>query len=171
MSPSPGPRVQRSVTTTSRDHGLNSAVDSRPAGTVLAFDFGAKRLGVAVGELSLRIAHPLTTIHATTDRDRLRRVAPLVQEWAPVLLVVGLPAHMDGGEHVLSARCRAFAQRLQARFRIQTRLVDETLTSHAAGRSLGEAGVRGQRQKAVLDQVAAQHILETFFSLPVDDAA
>jgi putative Holliday junction resolvase len=136
---------------------------------VLAFDFGARRLGVAVGELTLRIAHPLETIHADSEEARLEQVGRLIKEWSPVLLVVGLPSHMDGTEHELSARCRRFAARSSARFGIQARLVDERLTSHAAGLSLAEAGVRGRRQKDMLDQVAAQHILEAFFSAP-DDA-
>jgi len=165
------PGLQCSVSATSQGEKLRPTAEARADGTVLAFDFGEKRLGVAVGELSVRIAHPLTTIHASADRERLRQVTSLVGEWAPVLLVVGLPAHLNGGEHALSARCRAFAKRLQARFRIPTRLVDETLSSHAAGRALAEAGVRGTRQKAIVDQVAAQHILQTFFSLPVDDTA
>jgi putative Holliday junction resolvase len=132
---------------------------------VLAFDFGERRLGVAVGELSLRIAHPLATIEARSDRERLEAVADLVREWQPVILVVGLPAHMDGTEHELSARCRKFARRLQARFGVRTELVDERLTSHSAGLALVEAGVRGRSQKRVIDQVAAQHILDTFFGL------
>jgi putative Holliday junction resolvase len=83
---------------------------------------------------------------------------------------VGLPSHMDGTEHELSRRCRRFALQLERRSGIGVRLVDERLTSRAAGQSLAEAGVHGRRQKAMLDQVAAQHILETFFAAP-DGAA
>ena len=84
----------------------DSNLDTRPSGTVLAFDFGARRLGVAVGELTLRIAHPLETIQAATEEARMEQVGRLIKEWSPVLLVVGLPSHMDGTEHELSARCR-----------------------------------------------------------------
>jgi putative holliday junction resolvase len=140
------------------------ASGTRPSGTVLSFDFGTRRLGVAVGDLALRIAHPLETIHAESDRARLDRVARLVEEWRPALLIVGLPAHMDGTEHALSERCRRFAHGLERRFGIESRLVDERLTSHAAGQSLAEAGVRGRRRKEMIDQVAAQHILDTFFA-------
>lgn len=139
--------------------------DALPVGgTVLAFDFGAKRVGVAVGELSLGTSHPLTTITEESNAARLEHVARLVAEWAPVLLVVGLPSHMDGTEHELSARCRRFAKQLEARFGLGVRLIDERLTSRAAELSLDDAGVRRSRQKAMLDQVAAQHILATFFS-------
>ena len=137
----------------------------------MAFDFGEQRTGVAVGDLSLRIAHPLTTVAAASDRERLRQVTALVQEWAPVLLIVGLPTHADGGAHALAARCRSFARRLEARFKIETRLIDEHLSSDQAGRALAEAGVRAMDRKAMIDQVAAQHILETFFSLHGDGIA
>ena len=133
-------------------------------GTVLAFDFGEKRVGVAVGELSLGMAHPLQTIRTGSDTERLMGVERLVSEWQPVLLVVGLPSHLDGTEHKQSARCRQFAQDLQVRFGIATRLVDERLTSHSASLALAEAGIRGRRQKQMLDQVAAQHILDAFFA-------
>jgi putative Holliday junction resolvase len=140
------------------------------SGTVLAFDYGARRIGIAVGELQLGIAHPLETIHVESEQVRFQQIERLVREWSPVLLIVGLPSHMDGVEHELSKRCRTFAQQLERRFGIDTRLVDERLTSNAASQSLADAGVRGRRQKSMRDQVAAQHILETFFSL-TDDAA
>ena len=146
------------------------ALACRPRrGAVLAFDFGERRVGVAVGELELKLAHPLATIHAASDAERLDAAERFITEWRPVLFVVGLPSHLDGGEHELSRRCRNFARRLQARFGVDTRLVDERLTSHAASMALAEAGVRGRRQKAMLDQVAAQQILETFFAS--DEAA
>jgi len=140
------------------------------SGTALAFDFGERRMGVAVGDLSLRISHPLLTVEADSDAGRLEAVAALIREWQPVILVVGLPAHLDGTEHALSARCRKFARRLTARFGLLTELVDERLTSYAAAEALAQAGVRGRRQKQMVDQVAAQQILDTFFQLHHDAA-
>jgi putative Holliday junction resolvase len=131
---------------------------------VLAFDFGARRVGVAVGELAIGIAHPLQTLRAVSDRARLDVVAKLVEEWSPSLLVVGLPQHMNGDEHGLSDRCRRFAFKLERRFGLDVRLVDERLTSRAAAQSLASAGVHGHDQSELLDQVAAMHILETYFS-------
>jgi putative Holliday junction resolvase len=138
-------------------------------GTVLAFDFGAKRLGVAVGDLELALAHPLVTITAQSDKERFAAVERLVREWAPVLFVVGLPIHLDGSDHALAKRCRRFAQQLCGRFGRPARLVDERLTSATAGLALAEAGVRGRRQKDVLDQVAAQQILQAYFAGGVTD--
>lgn len=129
---------------------------------MLAFDFGERRLGVAVGELELGLAHPLETVSAGSDDGRLAAVQRLVREWAPVLFVVGLPLTLEGAEQPASARSRRFARRLEARFGVPTELVDERLTSHSASLALGEAGVRGRRQKEMLDQVAAQHILQAF---------
>ena len=133
-------------------------------GTVLAFDFGERRVGVAVGELELKLAHPLETIRAVSDKERIQAIERLVREWRPVALVVGLPSHLDGSEYELSRRCRNFARRLRARFGVDTYLTDERLTSHAAGLALAEAGVRGRRQKDMVDQVAAQQILEAYFA-------
>jgi putative Holliday junction resolvase len=130
----------------------------------LAFDFGERRMGVAVGELELKVAHPLETVHALSDRGRLESVERMIAEWRPVALVVGLPIRMDGTEDELSRRCRSFARRLRARFGIETYLTDERLTSCAASLALAEAGVRGRRQKAMRDQVAAQQILESYFA-------
>lgn len=132
-------------------------------GTVLAFDFGTKRIGVAVGELETRLAHPLTTIAAADNRARFAAIKRLISEWRPALLVVGFPAHADGTEHPVGRLARRFAQRLTGRFGVRTELVDERLTSHDAERALRAAGARGARFKAGLDPIAAQRILETYF--------
>ncbi len=133
------------------------------AGTVMAFDFGEKRIGVAVGETLLGIAHPLATIAEEANDARFRAIETLIDEWRPALLVVGLPAHLDGNEHALSRLSRKFAQRLHGRFSLPVILVDERLSSAEASRSLKQAGLSGRRQKPVLDQVAAQTILQSYF--------
>ena len=130
---------------------------------MLAFDFGARRVGVAVGEPAIGIAHPLQTLHASAERARLEAIAKLIREWSPALLVVGLPRHMNGDEHELSDRCRRFAVKLQRRFGLDVRLVDERLTSRAAAQSLAAVGVHGRDRTEMVDQVAAMHILETYF--------
>jgi putative Holliday junction resolvase len=152
---------------------VNAAASSRDPirGTVLAFDFGEKRVGVAVGELELELAHPLATITAASDKERLAAVERLVKEWSPVLFVVGLPMHLDGSDHPLATRCRRFAERLRGRFGRPAQLVDERLTSATASLALAEAGVRGRRQKDMLDQVAAQQILQAYFASRLSKAA
>jgi putative Holliday junction resolvase len=133
-----------------------------PAGTVLAFDFGLKRIGVAVGDTSVKLAHPLTTIAEEGNDKRFAAITALIAEWHPALLVVGLPAHLDGAEHEMSALCRRFARRLEGRYKLRTLLVDERLSSAAASEDLAEIGIRGRKQKIALDQVAAQRILQSF---------
>jgi putative Holliday junction resolvase len=133
-------------------------------GTVLAFDFGTKRIGVAVGDLKLRIAHPLTTIRAQDNRTRFSAIAALIDEWRPAELVVGVPGHEDGGRHEIGALARRFAHRLEGRFRIATRLIDERLTSHAAEARLRAAGISRGKLKSSLDAAAAQEILQSYFA-------
>ena len=130
--------------------------------TVLAFDFGEKRVGVAVGDTTIGIAHPLTAINVVDKQRRFAAIAALISEWQPSLLVVGLPAHLDGVEHEMSRLARKFARELEARYGLPVNLVDERLTSAAAELSLGEAGVAPRNRKPLVDQVAAQHILQAY---------
>ncbi len=132
-------------------------------GTVLAFDFGEKRIGVAVGDIVLGLAHPLITVSEEITKRRFDNIAKLIEEWKPVQLVVGLPTHVDGTDHELTRLCRQFARRLEGRFGINTRLVDERYTSIVARVTLQEAGIKRKKQKLVLDQVAAQQILQSYF--------
>lgn len=135
----------------------------RADGTVLAFDFGEQRIGVAVGEHLLGIAHPLVTIVTEANEQRFREIAALIEEWQPTLLLVGLPLSVDGAEHELTALSRKFARRLDGRFGLPVAMVDERYTSAQASQSLAESGIRGRSQKPMLDQVAAQHILQSYF--------
>ena len=132
-------------------------------GTVLAFDFGEKRIGVAVGETMLKVAHPLTTINAEENEVKFTQIGSIVQEWRPSLLVVGLPLHMDGEAHLLTQLSKKFAQRLEGRFNLPVIMVDERLSSAEATQNLNAAGIKGIKQKAMLDAVAAQSILQSYF--------
>lgn len=134
-------------------------------GTVLAFDFGAKRIGVAVGETALAQAHPLTVIHAQANAERFAAIAALIAEWHPALLVVGLPAHLGDMDtpHTMAARCRRFGNQLHGRFGLPVAYADERLTSLDAEARLRETGHDARSAKAHLDAVAAQLILQTYF--------
>jgi putative holliday junction resolvase len=132
------------------------------AGTILAFDFGTRRIGVAVGETTLGLAHPLATIDADSDDERLAAIAALVREWQPALLVVGLPMHADGTPHAMTARAQKFARWLKVRFRLAVDLVDERYTTEAATTALVDAGVGERRHKPLRDQIAAQIILQAY---------
>lgn len=134
-----------------------------PAGTTLAFDFGEVRIGVAQGDAEVGLSHPLTTVTGGSNEAKFEAVAKLVDEWQPVQFVVGLPVHADGTEHELTRLSRKFGRRLQGRFKLPVYWVDERMSSLYAESLLAEAQVFGRKQKAVLDQVAAQAILQGFF--------
>ncbi|WP_374325043.1 Holliday junction resolvase RuvX [Azonexus sp.] len=132
-------------------------------GTVLAFDFGAKRIGVATGETLLASAHPLTVIHAESNDDRFAAIGKLIAEWQPEHLVVGLPTHADGTPHEMTRLATKFAERLQKRFNLPVAMADERLSSLDAEARLRETGRNAKSAKPLLDAVAAQLILQTWF--------
>ena len=133
------------------------------ATTILAFDFGTRRIGVAVGNALTRVAHPLTTIDGEASAARFKAIASLIDEWRPDLLVVGRPVHADGSEHGMTLRAERFARQLAGRFGLDVTRVDERFTTRAADTELAAAGVRGRSRKASRDAVAAQLILQSWF--------
>jgi putative holliday junction resolvase len=134
--------------------------------TVMAFDFGEKRIGVAVGNLSIGLASALTTIHAESNVDRLQAVGALVKEWQPAQFVVGAPAHLNDEPHPLANLVRKFGNRLTENFRVPVDYVNEYLSSAAASSMLNERGIKGRAQKESIDAVAAQIILQSWFDAP-----
>ena len=124
-------------------------------GTVLAFDFGLKRIGVAVGEPELKTAHPLPAVSC------FEKIQSLVAEWQPSALVVGRPTSVQGEPHAMTRQAEIFARRLEKKFKLPVARVDERYTSVEA-----ESRLKGLKKKAV-DSVAAQLILEQYF----DEAA
>jgi putative Holliday junction resolvase len=127
----------------------------RAARTILAFDFGLKRIGVAVGEPELRTAHPLPAV------SQFSQVEKLIAQWQPGALVVGLPTSVQGVPHAMTRQAEDFARRLERRFKLPVARVDERFSSVEA-----ESRLRGIKKKAI-DSVAAQLILEQYF----DEAA
>lgn len=132
-------------------------------GTVLAFDFGERRIGVAVGEHLIKSANPLITIDSESNEVRFKRITELIQEWQPILLVVGLPLSLDGVETEMTQLCKKFARRLNGRFNLPVALIDERYSSAHASQLLNQTGIKGRAQKTMLDQVAAQTILQSYF--------
>jgi putative Holliday junction resolvase len=134
------------------------------SGTLIGFDFGEKRIGVAVGETETCLAHPVAAIEEEATAARLGAVARLVAEWRPAGFVVGLPHHADAGEHEVARLAEKFARRLGARFGLPVAFVDETLTSAEAGARIREAGGRA-RSKGQLDAHAATLILQSYLDM------
>ena len=133
------------------------------SGTVLAFDFGERRIGIAVGEHLINSANPLTTIDNESNEVRFATITQLINEWQPKLLVVGLPLSLDGSETEVTQLCKKFARRLNGRFNLPVIMIDERYSSTEASQLLNETGIKGRAQKAMLDQVAAQTILRSYF--------
>lgn len=132
-------------------------------GTVLAFDYGVKRTGVASGELEIGVAHPLATLQAESRSARFAAIDKLVAEWQPGLLVVGLPLHPDGAEHELTRAARNFAAELGDRYKLPIFLHDERYSSAAAETEMHAASRSGVKSRHLVDAIAAQHILQGFF--------
>lgn len=132
-------------------------------GTVLAFDFGLKRTGVASGELEIGVAHPLATLEASSRAARLAAIGNLVAEWQPGLLVVGLPLYPDGAEHELTRAARNFAAELEKHYRLPVFLHDERYTSAVAEDEMRTENKSGVKSRHSVDARAAQLILQGFF--------
>ena len=97
--------------------------------TILAFDFGEKRIGVAVGNTLTKTAEPLKIIQEKNQDERFRVIEQLINEWQPGLLVVGLPTHPDGAEHEMTLKAKRFGNQLKGRFQKEVVWVDERYTS------------------------------------------
>lgn len=133
--------------------------------TVLGFDFGTKRIGVAVGNALTGTATPLRVLPARDGVPDWGHIVALCTEWQPARLLVGLPLNMDGSESELSARARRFGKRLNGRTGLPVEMVDERLTSFAARGELQDAGNR--RGKPALDALAASLIIESWLDRQV----
>ncbi len=135
---------------------------TRPAAhaTVLAFDFGARFIGVAVGDTETGMASPLCLIEGESGAVRFGRIAALIAEWQPGSLLVGLPLAMDGAEHDLTRRARRFARQLQGRFGLPVALADERLSSRDAEQTLRGMGRGGRAHKHDSHALAAQIVLQ-----------
>ena len=126
-----------------------------PERTLLAFDYGTKKIGVAIGNTLTRQARPLDILFPVTREQRFAAIGALLAEWQPDVVVVGLPLATDGGEQYASLRCRRFANQLHGRYGVEVVLVDERGSSMEAQRMLGTHGAD--------DAVAAAVILQRYF--------
>lgn len=138
------------------------SANAHPARTILAFDYGTKRIGVAVGDTETRTAHALGVVEGAGSAARMAGIDVLVGEWRPHRLVVGLPLALDGAEREMTVRARRFARQLAARLGLPVELADERLSSAAAEQGLREAGRGGRRHKQLVHGEAARIILQSY---------
>ena len=134
-------------------------MSGRPS-TLLAFDYGDIRIGVAVGQTVTATASPLTSVRVRGRCPDWNTITSLVRTWEPDALVVGLPYNMDGSDQETTHSARRFGRQLHGRFQLPVHMVDERLTTREAKSRLAEQGDPDGDD----DPVAAQVILESWFS-------
>ncbi|MDM8568724.1 Holliday junction resolvase RuvX [Thiotrichales bacterium HSG1] len=123
---------------------------------LMGFDYGSKRIGVAIGQTITATASPLTIVAVKNKQIDWAKINSLVQEWQPNELIVGLPSHDDGSDNIITIAVQRFCRQLHGRYHLPVHTIDERLSSFAAAER-----VSGSEP---LDAVAAQIILETWFS-------
>lgn len=132
--------------------------------TYLGFDFGNKKIGVAVGHVSTGIASPLQTIRSLNQVPDWTQIGKLIAEWRPIGLVVGISRQSDGSDNIITPRMEKFCRQLNGRFNLPVHQIDETLTTFAAKQLLfDDLKVSAGKLWAVQDQLAAQIILQSWF--------
>jgi len=134
--------------------------------TVMAFDYGLRHIGVAVGNQLMMNANPVAVVSARDGAADWSAVEKLLKEWRPVRLVVGLPLNMDGTESEMSLRASRFSRQLHGRFTIECVLLDERLTSFAAKQSRRERGESMDFGRHTVDAEAACLILLDYWRQP-----
>ena len=134
------------------------------SGTLLAFDFGTKSIGVAVGQRITGTARPLTALKANDGTPDWNLIERLLKEWQPDDVIVGLPLNMDGTEGSRANKSRRFAQRLANTAGVPVVLWDERRTTVSAAAILADNDTFGAKRKERLDSVSAAVILESFLN-------
>ncbi len=120
---------------------------------VFGFDFGIKRIGIAMGNTLTGQAQPLAVVKAIDNAARFKQIGDLIEQWRPAQLIVGEPRHPDGAEHEMTLRCRRFANQLHGRYSLPVHLVDERYSSAVIHAKRGE----------IIDAKAAAIILQQYF--------
>lgn len=131
---------------------------------LIGFDFGMKRIGVAIGQTITQTARPLDTVHAKDGVPNWNAITKLIKKWLPEALVVGIPLNMDGTDQAISHHARNFAQELREQYEITVHETDERLTTKDARERLFKQGGFKALQDGQVDRVAAQLILQNWFA-------
>jgi len=129
--------------------------------TLLGFDFGEQRIGIAVGQTLTNSVTPLVTLKAIKQKPDWAGIEAIIKEWQPDRLIVGLPLHMDGTEQDITQRAKRFGNQLKGRYNLPVEWVDERLTSHEAESMLQERG-KNRSNKNDIDKIAAGLILQSW---------
>ncbi|HEC27238.1 MAG TPA: Holliday junction resolvase RuvX [Gammaproteobacteria bacterium] len=132
--------------------------------TYLGFDYGTKRIGIAVGNTVSVSATALDTIQVRNGQPDWGHISLLITEWQPDALVVGWPIQMDNSDNPVTPRARRFGNQLNGRYSLPVHHVDERLSTHVALSEIREAGYNSRRSSGLVDSYAAREILQTFLN-------
>ncbi|RKZ36827.1 MAG: Holliday junction resolvase RuvX [Gammaproteobacteria bacterium] len=141
--------------------------------SVMGFDYGTKRIGIAVGQTLTRTARPLAIVLVKNRQPDWKLISTLIQEWQPDTLIVGLPKYADGSDNAITDIVRRFSRQLQGRYQLSVQTIDETLSSVAAAEKISTCPsfskgkikpYKTSKGRKALDAIAAQIILETWFT-------
>ncbi len=131
---------------------------------IIGFDYGTRRIGIAIGQTLTATARPLTIVSVKKRQINWADITTLIQEWQPDALVVGLPKHADGSDNTITAAVRRFSRQLHKRYQLPVHTIDETLSSVAAAEKMLSSPFSKKKNRKNLDAFAAQIILETWFT-------
>ena len=138
-------------------------------GNILSFDFGEKRIGVAIGNSITKSSHPLETINTPKNTERYKLIELLLKTWEPVKLVIGYPLNEDGTLSKMSLLAKKFGIKLGNKYNIPIVMIDERFTSSEADLELKKFEKNFKKRKVVIDQVAAMIILDSFFQNNINE--
>lgn len=141
--------------------------DVNAPNTIMAFDFGTQKMGMAVGQSLIESANPLPLFPMKDGMPNWDELLKIVKSHQPGLFLVGLPLNMDDSESELSTRARKFARRLRHQTNIETLMVDERLTTREARDELDHYQAQGRGKKLSADSIAAALLIESWYRHPV----
>jgi len=131
-------------------------------GNIIGFDFGQRRIGVAIGNNISKTAQALITIKSSTNNQTFEAIQKIMDEWRPVSIVVGVPFNVDGSEHKVTNLSKKFAKQLEQKYSLPTHLIDERYTSIEANHELKDKKIDLKKKKLLIDQIAAKIILQSY---------
>jgi putative Holliday junction resolvase len=131
-------------------------------GNIIGFDFGEKRIGVAIGNNISKSAQALITIESASSNQKFEAIQKIMDEWQPVSIVVGVPFNVDGSEHNVTNLCKKFAKQLEQKYALPIHLIDERYTSIEASYEIHDKKIDLKKKKLLIDQIAAKIILQSY---------
>jgi len=131
-------------------------------GNVIGFDFGQKRIGVAIGNNISKTAQALITINSASNNQKFEVIQKIIEEWQPISIVVGVPFNVDGSEHKVTNLSKKFAKQLEQKYSLPIHLIDERYTSIEANHEIKDKKKDLKKKKLLIDQIAAKIILQSY---------